>query len=115
MTSERYNELLARLQRIDTNIKDEELDILELFAQTEYLTATQINNIIKSTKLERAYKNVRSKVYRLRSLYLIEEVKADRARRRHNEKYFRLRDEGIYLLFLKRLDGIKFYQLPATK
>lgn len=45
-------------------------------------------NIIKSTKLEIAYKNARSKVFGLKSLYLIEEAKVDRARRRHNEKYF---------------------------
>ena len=113
MTLERYNAFLHRLQNLDTNIDNDELDILELFAQTNYLTIAKITCIIKSTKLERAYKNVHRTIQKLKSLKLIQETPVKE--RRHNEKFFKLRDEGIYLLFLKRLQGILVNQLLVKK
>jgi DNA-binding PadR family transcriptional regulator len=119
MTSEKYNELVQRFQSfqsIHAKIDDYELDILELFAQTESLTTTEVTDIIKSTKIEMTQKNVYYKIRNLKSLNLIEEATVDKKRRRHNEKYFKLTDEGIYQLFLKmRYHGILLDQTLIKK
>ena len=108
--------MLQRFQSIDANISDDALDILELFAQTESLTITQITDIVRSTIIERAYKNVYYKIQKLKSLNLIEEAKVDKKRLRHNEKHFKLTDEGIYQLFRKmRYHGILVDQLSVKK
>lgn len=114
MWSKEYNDQLRRLESIGEDIDDVALDILEIFVQTEGLTIAQITALVKSTKLERAYKNVRDRIQKLKSLKLIEETDL-RGKRRHNEKYYKLRDEGIYTLFLKRLHGVLVNQLSVKK
>lgn len=108
--------MLQRFQSIDANINNDALDILELFAQTESLTVTQITNIIKSTRIKRVYKNVYYIIQKLKSSNLVKEAEVDKKRRRHNEGYFRLTDEGIYQLFRKmRYQGILIDQLSVKK
>jgi DNA-binding PadR family transcriptional regulator len=109
--------MLQRFQSIDANLSNDALDILELFAQTESLTIAQVTNNIKSTKTERVYKNVYYLIQKLRSSNLIEEeANVDKTKRRHNERYFKLTDEGIYQLFRKmRFHGILIDQLSVKK
>jgi len=114
MASEKYNDLLQKvhsLQSIGIKIDNDALDILELFAQRECLTIAEITRNIKSTKIERVYKNVHGKVQKLKTSNLIEEVDQ---KSRYNEKY-KLTDDGIYQLFLKRLYGILADQLSIKK
>jgi hypothetical protein len=113
MNEEKYNALLRRLQDLDTNLlNDKDLDILELFAQTRYLTVADIEYTIKLTKLKTAYKNLRRTIRKLESLDLIEETPGTKVElKRHNEKFFKLRDEGIYVLFLKRVHGVLSNQI----
>jgi hypothetical protein len=113
MAPQRYNQLYDRFSSMGIQLKDDELDILELFAQTGVLTVTQITSKMKSTKLEIAYKNVHSKLQRLKNIKLIMEVKVKRAR--NNEKFLGLTDDGIYQLFLKRQYGILLDQLSIKK
>jgi DNA-binding PadR family transcriptional regulator len=120
MMSEEYNEALDIVQcfqNIDASISEDVLDILELFAQDESLTITDITNHIVSTKIQRKYKNVYYLIEKLKSRGLIEQQKnVDKARRRHNQIYFKLTDQGIYLLFLKlRYHGILIDQLSVKK
>ena len=115
MASEKYNDLLQKvhsLQSIGIKIDNDALDILELFAQRECLTIAEITRNIKSTKIERVYKNVHGKVQKLKTSNLIEEVDQ---KSRYNEKYYKLTDDGIYQLFLKRLYGILADQLSIKK
>jgi len=113
MEAKRYNHPIDRLQSIAIKLKDDELDILELFIQTGVLTATQITSKIKSTKLEIVYKNVHSKVQKLKKIKLLKNIKVKGAR--NNEKYLGLTDDGIYQLFLKRQYGILLDQLSIRK
>jgi hypothetical protein len=113
MRLEKYNEQARRFQSIGANIEDATLDILELFAQKQYLTTAQITSIIKSTDIEMAYPNVRNKLQKLKSLNLIEGVRGHKTR--HNETFFKLTEEGIYQLFLKRIDGILIDQFSVIK
>jgi predicted transcriptional regulator len=120
MNSKGYNDGSSTVQRfhnINTDVSDDALEVLQLFAQYESLTGMQITNIIKSTNIQRKYKNVYCLIKKLKTLGLIEQQKnVDKARRRHNEIYFKLTDEGIYLLFLKaRYHGILIDQLSAKK
>jgi hypothetical protein len=114
MESEEYNGLLCRLENMREDIDNVTLDILEIFAQTEAITTSQITSFVKSTKIERAYKNVHNRVKKLKSLKLIEETNLH-GKHRHNEKYYKLRDEGIYTLFLNRLHGVLVNQLSVRK
>jgi hypothetical protein len=66
------------------------------------------------TKLKREYKNVYRTIQKFNSLKLVEET-TDTERKRYNEKFFKLRDEEIYLLFLKRLQGIYLNQILVQK
>ena len=113
MEAKRYNHPLDRLQSIGINLKEDELGILELFVQTGALTTMEITKIIKSTKLEMAYKNVYYNRQQLKNKKLIENIGVKR--KRNNEKYFRLTDDGIYQLFLRRLYGILLDQLSIKK
>jgi hypothetical protein len=113
MADERYNSSPDRFSSIGIELKDNELDILELFAQTGALTTMQITEIMKSTELERAYKNVHETIQLQQKRKLIEKIEVKR--RRNNEKYFKLTDDGIYQLFLKRPYGILSDQLSFKK
>ncbi|HET7147794.1 MAG TPA: hypothetical protein VFI73_04775, partial [Candidatus Nitrosopolaris sp.] len=117
MGSEKYNDPLQKvqsLQSIGIKIANDALNILELFAQRECLTIAEITNLIKSTEMEMAYKNVRNRVQKLKSLNLIEKTKVDK-RTRHNDKYLKLTDDGIFQLFLNRLEGILIDQSSVKK
>jgi hypothetical protein len=116
MASKKYIQLASTFQSKNANIKSDELDILELFAQKPYLSINQISSFIKSTPIEMAYKNVHSKVQRLKGpLRLIELAEIERRKIRNNEKFYRLTEEGIYQLFLKRIDGILIDQFSVIK
>jgi hypothetical protein len=125
MASKRYNDLIYGLQTlksIGNKIESDDLDILEIFVQKEWFTATEITSAIKSTKRKRAYKNVHRSMQRLKSLSLIEQTDMPKQRLRnkkylklHNEKFFKLTDDGIYQLFKNRVQGILVDQLSALK
>jgi hypothetical protein len=108
MRSKRNNDLLIGLQKfksIGIKLDDDDLDILEMFAQKETLTSAEVTRFTKSTRMEKEYKAVNSRVHKMRSLNLIEEAKLNK-KGRHNEKYLRLTDDGIYQLFKNRVRGI---------
>ena len=77
----------------------------------------EITNDIKNSKIQRDYKNVYYLIQKLRSCRLIEEeVNVERPRRKHNKRYYRLTDEGIYQLFLNlRYHGILADQMLVRK
>jgi hypothetical protein len=110
---ERKNQQLGGFQSIGILLKDDELDILELFAQTKTLTTMQIRDLTKSTKLGKTYKNIYKKVKHLEKQKLIEYAGVEKTR--NNEKPFKLTDDGIYQLLLKRLYGILLDQLSIKK
>ena len=114
MVREGNNQQLDGFQSIGIQLKDDELDTLELFAQAETLTMMQINNVLKSTKLERTYKNVYKKVHQLKEMKLIENIPVV-GRVRNNEKPLKLTNDGIYQLFLKRPYGVLLDQLSIRK
>lgn len=116
MASKRYNYLIYGLQKlksVGSKIKNDDLDILEIFVQKECFTATEITTVIKSTRRKKAYKNVYVTLKRLRSLGLIEQT--DTPKQRRNKKFFTLTDDGIYQLFKNRVQGILVDQLSALK
>jgi hypothetical protein len=53
-------------QSIHAKIDVDELDILELFAQRESITTTEVTDFIKSTKIEMTQKNVYYKILNLK-------------------------------------------------
>ena len=92
------------------------LDILELFAWEKSLSAYQIYSKLKSTDLQMAYKNVNKRVHHLESLNVVENTEANRdSVNKHNAKYYRLTEYGIYQLFLKKLNGLHIRQLDTIK
>lgn len=123
--SKRYNDLIYRLQKLTSvgiKIKNNELDILEIFVQKECFTAAEITSAIKSTKRKKAYKNVHGTLQSLRSSNLIEPTSIPKQRLRdkkylklHNEKFLKLTDDGVYQLFKNRVQGILVDQLSALK
>ena len=119
MTSKEYNypRTAIKLKNANTNITEDEFEILELFAQGQSRTIMEITNDIKNSKIQRDYKNVYYLIQKLRSCRLIEEeVNVERPRRKHNKRYYRLTDEGIYQLFLNlRYHGILADQMLVRK
>jgi hypothetical protein len=116
MSSKRYIQIANRFRSKNADIKPQELDMLEIFAQKPYLSINQIFSIIKSTPLEMAYKNVHTRVRKLKTtLGLIEEVKLEELRIRNNEKFYKLTEEGVYQLFLRRPNGIWVDLLSVKK
>ena len=121
MTPEKYNDdasiALQKLQFNDINLSEDELDILELFAQAKSLTIMEITSNIEQTEIQRRYVNVYHLVHNLESSKLVEkEIDVQRDRRRHNERYFKITDTGIYQLFLRgRHYGILADQLAVKK
>ena len=121
MTPGEYNDdasiALQKLQYNDINLSEDELDILELFAQAKSLTIMEITSNIEHTKIQRKYKNVYYLVHKLESSKLVEkEIDVQRDRRRHNERYFKITDTGIHQLFLRgRHYGILTDQLSVKR
>jgi hypothetical protein len=60
-----------------------------------------------------AYKNVHKKIQRFKTLHLIEETEIEGTE--HGAKYYRLTEYGLYLLFLKRIDGVYFDNFKFNK
>ena len=91
-------------------------NILEQFAWEKSLSAYQISGKLKSTASQMAYKNVNKRLHGLVSLNLIQETVAHRNNiNKHNAKYYRLTEYGIYQLFLNRLSEICIRQLDIIK
>jgi hypothetical protein len=82
------------------------LEILEHFAREKCLSAYQIHSKTKSTDLKMAYKNMNKRVNVLLSSDLIEETKIDDKDNKHNAKYYKLTEYGIYQLFLRKLESL---------
>jgi DNA-binding PadR family transcriptional regulator len=114
MSFEKYNQLVSHFQTKNIKISDKALDILAIFAQKDYVSAVRTSVIIKSTKLEMKYTNVLKWIKHLDSLNLIEKVQVQYTVR-NNEKYYRLTEEGIYQLFLNRLEWVLADQLSVRK
>lgn len=105
---------LRKFKSIGIKLDDVDLDILEMFAQKETLTSAEVTRFTKSSRMKKAYKAVNSRVHKMRSLNLIEEAKLNK-KGRHNEKYYRLTDDGIYQLFKNRVRGILVDQSSVTR
>jgi hypothetical protein len=59
------------------------------------------------------YKNVHKKIQRFKALNIIEEKKIEGTE--HGAKYYRLTEYGLYLLFLKRINGVYYDSLRLNK
>lgn len=57
---------ISELSSMHAKIDADELDILELFAQRESITTTEVTDFIKSTKIEMTQKNVYYKILNLK-------------------------------------------------
>lgn len=112
-----YPYAVIKPKNTNTNLTEDEFEILELFAQGKSRTIMETTNDIKNSKIQRDYKNVYYLIQKLRSCGLIEEeVNVERPRRRHNKRYYRLTDGGIYQLFLNlRYHGILADQMLVRK
>ena len=77
----------------------------------------EITSNIEHTKIQRKYKNVYYLVHKFETSKLVEkEIDVQRDRRRHNERYFKITDTGIYQLLLRgRHYGILADQLSVKK
>ena len=83
------------------------LDILEMFAHNESLSAYEVFSKLRPTRIKMAYKNVHKIIQRLLSLNLLKKTKKPRSYRNdHNAKYYKLSELGIFRLFLTRHEGI---------
>jgi hypothetical protein len=120
MGTSRYISLQKEYMQLISNFKSDNkevgpiaLDILQIYAHNESLSAYQVFAKLKSTHLQMAYKNVHKRIQRLKILSLIEEKQRDKAE--HGAKYYRLTEYGIYQLFLKRVHAVSFDQLYIEK
>src|SRR5215472_3867102 len=99
--------------KIDKDIGPVALEILQLFAYNDSLSAYDIFSNLKSTRQKTAYKNVHKKVQRLKSMQLIEQKQVHNAE--HGAKYYGLSEYGIYQLFLKRRGALTFRLVDENK
>lgn len=106
---------LDRLSRKDPEVDEKSLDILEQFAWKKHLSAYQIRSNLKSTHSKMAYKNVNKRTNALLSSGLIQKLETDSIHNKHNAKYYRLTEYGIYQLFLNRLDSLLVNQSEVRK
>jgi DNA-binding PadR family transcriptional regulator len=113
---EGYISIVYKFSKKSPEINSGFLDILELFAWEKSLSAYQIYSKLKSTELEMAYKNVNKRIHGLELLNLIEKTEVDgEGVNKHNAKYYRLTEYGIYQLFLNKLNGLRIRELDAIK
>jgi hypothetical protein len=92
------------------------LDILEQFALEKSLSAYQVCFKLKSTDLKMAYKNVNKRIHGLISLNLIQETETEANNvNKHNAKYYRLTEYGIYQLFLNKLNELRIREFNTVK
>src|SRR2546427_6293610 len=99
----------------NSQINNAYLDILEQFAWGKCWSAYQICSNLKSTRLKLAYKNVNKRVNALLFSGLIQETETDSINNKHNAKYYRLTEYGIYQLFLNRLNSLLVNQTDVRK
>jgi hypothetical protein len=101
-----YVDLLSKSRSIYKTPGPVALDILEVFAHNESLSAYQVYSKLKSTRIKMAYKNVHKIIQRLLSLNLLIKAKKPRSYDNdHNAKYYMLSEYGIFRLFLTRHEG----------
>src|SRR6476469_5056752 len=90
------------IQSID-DINEEMIDVLSLFIFHNHLSIYQIHKVIAKHGKKIAYKNSRQKVQKLIDLKLIEkEIDISKFQIKELEKgaiYYRLSEEGIFVLF----------------
>jgi hypothetical protein len=111
-----YIYTLQKSYRNRSQLDSLSLDFLELFAWEKYLSAYKIYSELKSTDLKMAYKNVNKRVYALLSSDLIQEVETSEDNdNKHNAKYYKLSEYGIYQLFLKRFEALLVNPLELRK
>jgi hypothetical protein len=112
----KYIYIIQKPYRKSSEIDSVSLDILEHFAWENCLSAYNIYSKLKSTRLEMAYKNVNKRVYTLLSTDLVQKVEInDDNSNKHNAKYYKLTEYGIFQLFLKKREAILINQLDARK
>src|SRR6476620_1320973 len=104
MNEKEYLWKIEQLIHSIDNINEEMLDVLSLFIFHNHLSIYQIHKIIaKHGKKKIAYKNSRQKVQKLIDLKLIEkEIDISKFQIKELEKgaiYYRLSEEGIFVLF----------------
>jgi DNA-binding PadR family transcriptional regulator len=105
---------LDRLSRKDPEVDEKSIDIPEQFAWKKHLSAYQICSNLKSTHSKMAYKNVNKRTNALLSSGLIQKLETS-IHSKHNAKYYRLTEYGIYQLFLNRLDSLLVNQSDVRK
>lgn len=93
------------------------LDILEIFAHNERLSAYQVFSKLKSTTMKMAYKNVHKIIQRLLSLNLLIETKNRKSSKfvvnDHNAIYYKLSEIGVFTLVLTRDSGLLIDRLST--
>lgn len=98
-----YVTLLSKSESVHKAPGPVALDILEVFAQNDSLSAYDVFSKLKSTLIEMAYKNVHKIIHRLLSLdLLIETRRRGSFDNNHNAKYYKISEYGIFRLFLTR-------------
>ena len=110
----RYIYTISGFHRKAPKIDSIFLDILEQFALEKSLSAYQVCFKLKSTDLKMAYKNVNKRIHGLISLNLIQETEANNVNK-HNAKYYRLTEYGIYQLFLNKLNELRTREYNTVK
>jgi hypothetical protein len=106
------NTMIGYISSLDTACKkdpkfdESSLDILEHFVWKKCVSAYQIFSDLRSTTvLKMAYKNVNKRVNALLSASLIQEAEIVE-NNKHNAKYYKLTEYGIYRLFLHRVNSL---------
>lgn len=89
----------------DPEFDDSSLDILEHFVWKKCVSPYQIFSDLKTTMLKMAYKNVNKRVNALLLAGLIQETEIVE-NNKHNAKYYKLTEYGIYRLFLRRVNSL---------
>jgi len=112
MNQSGYISMISKF-KIDKDLGPVALEILQLFAYNDSLSAYDIFSNLKSTRQKTAYKNVHKKVQRLKSMQLIEQTQVHNAE--HGAKYYGLSEYGIYQLFLKRRGALTFRLVDENK
>ena len=110
-----YISLLGNLYKKDPKFDSATLNILGHFAWERCLSAYQICSKLKSTQFKMAYKNVNKRVNALVMSGLIQETEIIDGNNKHNAKYYKLTEYGIYQLFLKGLDSLYVNQSDVRK
>ena len=98
-----YVDYLRNFDNESIELSKDDLNILVRFTIIKYTSAYQLYKALKSRGRVIAYKNVRKKILRFKSLRLIDISKQSK---KHNAIYFGLTSFGIFHLYYKRQLGI---------